>query len=298
MDHFVIYEALDKLSELGIKFSFYGDSSLVITHARSIEDADQFSVSFCRGEFSNNLKHLSSKENLIILSEQNHINSLGSGNYILTDSPDLCFCIIGSLLKTEIKAKVHQSAIISKTAFIGFGASIGANVQIEKDVVIGDRVIIDDGCFISNSLIGDDCHIGAGVKIGGSGLGSHRNLNGKWQDFPHFGKVVIGSSVVIQENSVVHRGTLSDTVIEDGVRIGPLCWIAHNVQIGIDCFIGQGVTIAGSCKVFRGAKVWGNAALADGVVINEDAVVGMGAVVINNIPKGELWAGNPAKFKK
>lgn len=298
MNQFTIHEALDKLTEEHITFSFHGNSSLIITHARSIEEADDFSVSFFRGSSFEKIETLSSKNNLIILREGFETQRFRSGNFILTDSPDLSFCIIGALLKEEAEPVIHASANISECAVIGSAVSIGQNVQIGKDVVIGNRVAIGSGCSIFNATIGDDCEIAAGVKIGGSGLGSHKHPLGKWCDFPHFGRVIIGSSVVIQENTVIHRGSLRDTTIHDGVRIGPLCWIAHGVQVGDDCFIGQGVTIAGSSKVLSRAQIWANVAIKDGVVVSEDAIVGMGAAVISDIPRNELWVGNPAKYKK
>ena len=33
-----------------------------------------------------------------------------------------------------------------------------------------------------------------------------------------------------------------------------------------------------------------------GVTIGENSVVGAGSVVTKDIPSGEVWAGNPAKF--
>lgn len=32
------------------------------------------------------------------------------------------------------------------------------------------------------------------------------------------------------------------------------------------------------------------------VTIGEDAIVGAGSVVTKDIPAGEVWAGNPARF--
>ena len=35
-----------------------------------------------------------------------------------------------------------------------------------------------------------------------------------------------------------------------------------------------------------------------GVTIGEKSIIGAGSVVTHNIPDGEIWAGNPAKFIK
>ena len=35
-----------------------------------------------------------------------------------------------------------------------------------------------------------------------------------------------------------------------------------------------------------------------GVTIGENAMIGVGSVVTHDIPAGELWYGNPARFVK
>lgn len=49
------------------------------------------------------------------------------------------------------------------------------------------------------------------------------------------------------------------------------------------------------CKnVFIGANV----TICNSVTIGEGAIVGAGSIVTKDIPAGEIWAGNPAKFIK
>lgn len=52
------------------------------------------------------------------------------------------------------------------------------------------------------------------------------------------------------------------------------------IQIGADVFIGA------------------NAIILKGVTIGNKAVLGAGSVVSKNIPEGQVWAGNPARFIK
>lgn len=47
-------------------------------------------------------------------------------------------------------------------------------------------------------------------------------------------------------------------------------------------------------RVFIG----GHSIILKGVTIGDDSVIGAGSVVTKNIPSGEVWAGNPAKFLK
>lgn len=41
-----------------------------------------------------------------------------------------------------------------------------------------------------------------------------------------------------------------------------------------------------------------NSLIVNAVRIGDDAVIGAGSVVTKDIPAGEVWAGNPAKFIK
>jgi acetyltransferase-like isoleucine patch superfamily enzyme len=47
-------------------------------------------------------------------------------------------------------------------------------------------------------------------------------------------------------------------------------------------------------RVFIGADV----IIMKGITIGEEAVIGIGAVVTKDVPPGEVWAGNPARFIK
>ena len=42
--------------------------------------------------------------------------------------------------------------------------------------------------------------------------------------------------------------------------------------------------------------IGGGSIILKGVTIGERAVVGAGTVVTKDIPAGEIWAGNPARF--
>ena len=44
------------------------------------------------------------------------------------------------------------------------------------------------------------------------------------------------------------------------------------------------------------AFIGGDVIILKGVTIGEEAVIGMGSVVTKDVPAGEIWAGNPARF--
>ncbi len=92
--------------------------------------------------------------------------------------------------------------------------------------------------------------------------------------------VRIGKRTNIQDGTVIHvtRKT-NPTIIGDNVTIGHSA-LLHGCTLEDGCFIGMRAT------------------LMDGVVVESGAQVAAGALVTPNkrVPKGQLWAGSPAKF--
>jgi UDP-2-acetamido-3-amino-2,3-dideoxy-glucuronate N-acetyltransferase len=99
--------------------------------------------------------------------------------------------------------------------------------------------------------------------------------------------------------------------IGDNVRIQPFAFIPDGVTIEDDVFIGPHVCFTNdpnlTCLgpkfwketvVKRGAKIGANSTILAGVTIGKDSIVGMGSVVLSDIPDKEVWAGNPARFLK
>ena len=96
-------------------------------------------------------------------------------------------------------------------------------------------------------------------------------------------------------NSCIDRGALSDTILEDYVKIDNLCQIAHNVHLGKNVVITGCSAVSGSCVLGDDVWVGPNSIIRDQRKIGKNAFIGMGSVVMRNVPEGEVWSGNPAK---
>jgi len=91
------------------------------------------------------------------------------------------------------------------------------------------------------------------------------------------GGIRIGRNSNVQDNSVMHEGV----EVGANITIGHMA-LVHACRLEDNCFIGM------------------NATVMDEVVVEEGAMVAAGALVTpgKRIPKGQLWAGSPARFMR
>src|SRR3990170_620588 len=142
--------------------------------------------------------------------------------------------------------------------------------------------------------IGERCYIGPGAAIGSRGFGYEWGEE-QWNYREHPFGVVIGDDVSIGANTVIDRGRWRETVIGQGTKIDASCFIAHNVAIGAHCLVIANSMIAGSCEIGDHCWIGPSAQITDHVKVGDGARVGLGAVVLRDVPAGEVWVGNPAR---
>jgi UDP-3-O-[3-hydroxymyristoyl] glucosamine N-acyltransferase len=203
--------------------------------------------------------------------------------------------IIAEYFAPDQPVGVAETAVISPHATIGTGCYVGPGAVIGDAVVIGDHCTVGANTVINFATIGDHTTIGPNTTIGHFGFGYVREDDGTPLRIPHSGGVRIGSYVDIGANTCIDRGTLTDTIIRDHVKIDNLVMIPHNVDIGEGALITGGAILCGSTRI--GARAWisPNASVLEGVTIGADSVVGMGAVVLRDVADGATVVGNPAK---
>lgn len=127
----------------------------------------------------------------------------------------------------------------------------------------------------SEAFIAPNATIIGDVTIGrGSGVWFNSVIRGDVEP------ITIGENTNIQDGTVIHvtRGG-GKTIIGNNVTIGHKALI-HACHLMDECFIGMGAIVM------------------DKTVVETGAMVAAGSLVTNNkiVKKGEIWAGNPAKF--
>lgn len=100
-------------------------------------------------------------------------------------------------------------------------------------------------------------------------------------------KVFIGEDVLFDTNYP------EDIIIEEGVRLTSGVKIVTHFYNPIEVRYDRG-----KVRICKGAYIGMNTLIVKPVTIGENAVVGAGSVVTKDIPAGEIWAGNPARFIK
>lgn len=96
----------------------------------------------------------------------------------------------------------------------------------------------------------------------------------------------------------------NDVTIKCGVQIWDGITLEDNVFVGANVsFINDRYPHAKNADwklertlVRKGSSIGAGSTILCGVTIGENAMIGAGSVVTHDIPSGEVWVGNPARF--
>ncbi len=147
--------------------------------------------------------------------------------------------------------------------------------------MIHPTAVIDSGAKIGEGTkVWHFCHIMSGAKIG-------KNCILGQNVFVASG-AVIGNNVKIQNNVSVYKGV----VIEDDVFIGPSC-VFTNILYP-KATVEQKDNFKDTI-VRTGATIGANATILCGREIGQEAMVGAGSVVVNDVKPFSVVVGNPAR---
>lgn len=236
-------------------------------------------------------------------------------NLILAEDPYYAFMQIVVLLHghrehrvigISPRANVDSSVVIgSDTNIHDFvtvqeNVKIGARCQIYPGVFIGPDVTIGDDCILyPNAVIFDRCRLGhrviiqACACIGQDGFG-FSTYKGEHHKIPQIGGVVLQDDVEIGSCAVIERGTLDDTVIGKGSKIGDAVAIGHGTKVGPHCLMVPQAGVAGSTILGHHVVLGGQVGVVGHIKVGNLVKVGAQAGVISNVPDGATIVGTPA----
>jgi acetyltransferase-like isoleucine patch superfamily enzyme len=146
---------------------------------------------------------------------------------------------------------------------VSTGAIVFAGTKVGARVIVGDQACVRERC-----VVGDDVVIGRGSLVEND--------------------TTIGALTKIQADAYV----TAYSTVEDNVFIAP-CVVTTN-----DNYMGRTEKrheLVRGPTIRRGARVGGGAILLPGIEIGEEAFVGAGAVVLEDVPPRTVVVGNPAR---
>lgn len=186
-------------------------------------------------------------------------------------------------------AGILQEFFVDEVPTISQYSHIGTNVKMGKRVDIHQGAVIYDDTTIGNGVT-----IRANAVLGTEGLEYGKNQKGELKRMPHLDHLVIDDDVDIGSNTTVQKGVLRPTIIGKGTRIGPNCTIGHEVKIGRHCLITGMTMIAGSAEIGDFTYIAPHSTIRNSIKIGSNAFVGIGSLVMHDVPDGTTVIGRPA----
>jgi UDP-3-O-[3-hydroxymyristoyl] glucosamine N-acyltransferase len=272
-----------------------------VRQINSAQDVDEYSLDWINTRKENKQQIAEQSKAKVIIADNDILYTENVKNQnkvlIIVKNPKL----IVAKIANEFFISKHMN-FISPYCFLSHNVTLGENVYIGANSSI-DECIIEDNSYIksnviieSNVKIGKHVIIHSGTVIGTDGLGCERDSDGSLVKFPHFGGVVIEDYVEIGANCQIAKGVFGNTTIGKGTKINGLTFIAHNCILGQNVLITGQAMLAGSVIVENNVTIYSNVVIREHRKIGRNSIIGMGSVVTKDIPAGEIWIGNPAKF--
>ena len=102
----------------------------------------------------------------------------------------------------------------------------------------------------------------------------------------------IGQGVTIGKNVFVSCGVC----IGDNALIQPMSYIGHDTAVGRHTVLASFANCGGNCKIGDNVYIALSASIREHTSVGSNTIVGMGAVVVKDLPANVVAKGNPARF--
>ncbi|MDH7564522.1 MAG: sugar phosphate nucleotidyltransferase [Candidatus Bathyarchaeota archaeon] len=149
--------------------------------------------------------------------------------------------IIGEVTVAET-ARIRSGTYIEGPALIGEECDIGPNCYIRPYTTINSKVRLGNACEVKESIIMDKAHVGHLSYIGDSIIGENCNL-GAGTITGNF-RLDGGSVKMVVKGALVDSGRRKlGAVLGDNVKIGIGALLMPGVKVGCNGWIGPGVVV-------------------------------------------------------
>jgi acetyltransferase-like isoleucine patch superfamily enzyme len=198
---------------------------------------------------------------------------------------------------------IAESAVVYPDVVLGADVEIGDNAVVGKRPTLGSRstasreelgalVVGDGSAILACAVVFAGTRLGRGVVVGDQACVRER--------------CELGDEVVVGRGSLVEN----DTRIGARTRIQANAYVTAYSLVEEDVFVAPGVTTTNDNfmgrtekrkelirgpTIRRGARIGGGAVLLPGIEIGEEAFIGAGAVVLEDVPARAVVVGNPAR---
>lgn len=149
--------------------------------------------------------------------------------------------LIGPVSVAET-ARIRSGAYIEGPAFIDEESDIGPNCYIRPCTSIGKKVRIGNACEIKNSIIMDNTHIGHLSYVGDSIIGENCNL-GAGTITANYRLDAKTIKMKIKDKVVDSERTKLGAVLGDNVKAGINTLFMPGVKVGCNSWIGPNVVV-------------------------------------------------------
>jgi len=141
-----------------------------------------------------------------------------------------------------------------------------------------------------------------GVDVWFTGMSGKRRSVPRQQKADEIASLGFGFASYVHPTAIVWRGftlqpnclVLENNVLQYKCSLGPnsIIWsnshIGHHTRIGANTFITSEVVISGDCTIGNNCFFGVNATVFDGIISEDQAVIGAGAVVRENVSRREV----------
>ena len=162
--------------------------------------------------------------------------------------------------KKEKGSKIEKGAVLSGDVVVGKNTLIKSGSYIEGPVMIGDNCVIGPNCYVRNgTTIGTNCHIGQSVEIKNSIIGDNTNV----AHLSYVGDSVIGNDCNLGAGTIVAnlrhdkkniKSVVNGSLVDSGrKKLGVI--MGDNCKTGTHTSFYPGIKINPECWTLPGDVV-------------------------------------------